>query len=154
MKSLAKPLAKMARDDRGNAVVELALYLPVALLMFGGMFDFSQAVTQKLRAQQAIARTLEMASNLPTSAMDAATLRAEAATAANVPQSSVTANVWLECNGVVSTTGSCTSSIGLARYASVRINHNYQLTLYPALSGGRASSAPIPFQVQGSLRIQ
>lgn len=154
MKLLAKSLAKLARDNRGNAVVELALYLPVALVLFGGMFDFSQAVTQKLRAQQAVARTLEMASNLPVSAMNATTLRAEAATAANVPQSSVTANVWLECNGVVSTTGSCTSSIGLARYASVRINHNYQLTLYPALSGATADTAPIPFQVQGSLRIQ
>jgi Flp pilus assembly protein TadG len=153
MKMLADLLSGLSHDNRGNSVVELALYLPFALLAFGGMFDFSQAVTQKLRAQQAVARTLEMASNLPVSAINPATLRAEAAAAANVPESSVTATVWVECNGIVSTSGSCPSSTELARYVSVTINHSYQLTLYPALSG-MAGAGPIRFQVQGSLRIQ
>jgi len=152
MSALAKTLAGLRRDPSGNAMVELALYLPIALLLFGGMFDFSQAVTQKLRAQQGVARTLEMASNLPPASLTATTLRSEAALAANVPTNSVTANVWTECNGVVSADGTCASSVGLARYASVTINHSYQLSLYPALAG--TTAAPVPFQVQGSLRIQ
>ena len=145
-------LRALVRDIRGNSVVEMALYTPVALLLFGGTVDFSRAVTQKLRAQQAVARTLEMAGNLPLAAMTPTTLRSEAAAAAGVPESKVTANVWLECGGVVSTTGSCGSSVGLARYASVSITDTYQLSMYQALIGAAASTPS--YMVKGQLRVQ
>lgn len=154
MKRHARRLARLARDRRGNAVIELALYAPVALLLFGGMVDFSLVVTQKLRAQQAVARTLEMASNLPLSALNTTNLRTEAAAAANVPQSSVTANIWVECDGVVSSTGTCASSVGLARFASVTISNTYELSMYPALTGITTNDRLPSYRVQGSLRIQ
>ncbi len=148
------PLSRLLRDRSGNAVIETALYLPLALMVFAGTVDFAQAVSQKLLAQQAVSRTLELASNAALGQLSETLLRAEAAQAARVPLSDVQARIWVECNGVVQAAGTtgCANSDGLARYAGLTINSSYQLMLYPRLvQSFRGSNR---FQVQGSLRIQ
>jgi hypothetical protein len=156
MQKLRRLSERLRRNSAGNALVETALYLPVALVMFGGMVDFSLAVSQKLRAQQAVARTLEMASNIGFSGLELQSLRAEAAKAANVGADRVEAKIWLECDGIEQT-GSfpqCNSSDALARYASITIQDNYQLLLYSALTKTVQKSDTFRLRVHGSLRIQ
>lgn len=156
MRKLLPHAATLRRDNRGNLLVEAALFLPVALMLFAGLVDFSFAVTQKLRAQQAVARTLELIGNVPIASLNNTLLVTEAANAAGVPQSKVTARVWLECNGVVQSNlyGTCASSAGLARYASITIQDTYQLELFSQLARFGAARESLNYQVQGSLRIQ
>lgn len=152
MSILLKFLAQLKRNSSGNALVETALYLPVGLLLVGGVVDFSFAVSQRLRAQQAVARTLEMTSNTSFSGLNLQKLRLEAATAANVAENRVTSKIWLECDGVeqLTTVTQCGSSDGQARYASITIADNYNLSFY----SGFANYTNLAYRVQGSLRIQ
>lgn len=150
-------LGRHLRTSRaGNVIVEAALFLPIAMMMFGGLVDFSLAVTQKLRAQQAVARTLELVSNVPVASLNQTLLVTEAANAAGVATSKVQANVWLECDGVVQANlyDTCATSGALARYASITITDTYNLQLYSQLAKFGAPRNSLSFAVQGSLRIQ
>lgn len=146
----------LRKDNSGNAMVEMALYSPFALLLLAGTVDFSGAVSQKIQAQQAVARTLEMVSFMSLSDLNEPLLRAEAAKAAGVSESDVQARIWLECNGVEQSDPSvgCSSSNGLARYASVTISGNYQTNFYSAFANVVKHEGQPSFTVQGSLRIQ
>jgi hypothetical protein len=156
MTRIAKCLSHLKQNAAGNAVVETALYLPIALVLFGGMVDFSLAVSQKLQAQQAIARTLEMTNNVGFSGLDLEMLSSEAAKAANVARERVEAKIWLECDGVEQTSisGQCNTSDGLARYASIAIEDDYQLNFYSTFANVVQKETRPGFRVQGSLRIQ
>jgi Flp pilus assembly protein TadG len=156
MRNLLSHAADLRRNAAGNVLVEAALFLPLALMLFGGVVDFSMAVTQKLRAQQAVARSLEMVSNVPMSSLNETMLVTEAANAAGIAQSKVTARVWLECDGVAQANlfDTCSTSTGLARYASITINDTYNLQLYSRLAKFGAGEESLNYQVQGSLRIQ
>jgi hypothetical protein len=155
MRKLLKLSEQLRRNSAGNALVETALYLPFALALFGGMVDFSLAVSQKLQAQQAVARTLEMASNFGFSGLQLQMLQTEAAKAARVGEDRVEAKIWLECDGVeqAGSFAQCSSSDGLARYASVTIEDDYQLFLYPSLVKA-FNSETLRLRAYGSLRIQ
>jgi Flp pilus assembly protein TadG len=150
---LNKPLLQ---DDGGNSLVELALYLPLALMLFAGVIDFSLAVSQKLQAQQAVARTLEMTANLAIADLSEESLRAEAARAANLPEDHVNARIWLECDGVIQdlTANGCNTSDALARFASVTIENTYDLSFYSRMAKVVRQGELPSFQVQGSVRIQ
>lgn len=156
MKGIRITLAELCPNNRGNALVETALYMPFALLLLAGVVDYSSAVSQKLQAQQAVARTLEMVSNLGVSGLSETLLKAEAAQSANVSQDAVTARIWLECDGVVQPdpTAGCSSSDGLARYASVTIRDNYELSFYSSFANSVPDDESLVFQAYGSVRIQ
>jgi Flp pilus assembly protein TadG len=146
----------LLQDEGGNSLVEMSLYLPIALMLFAGMVDFSLAVSEKLKAQQAVARTLEMAVNTGVAGLSVANLRQEAALAAALPQDRVTARIWLECDGVAQPdiNAGCSTSDGMARYASVTIRNNYDLSFYSRIANVVQPATPPAFQVQGSVRIQ
>jgi len=143
-------------DERGNSLVELALIMPVALMLFGGLIDFSRAVSQRLQAQQAVARTLELVANTGLADLTEEGLRAEAARAADLPVERVTVRIWLECDGVAQTNpaAGCASSDGLARFASVTIENTFDLSFYASLANVVRTDDMPGYRVQGSLRIQ
>ena len=149
-----KFLSQIRQGTSGNALVETALYLPIALILVSGVVDFSFAVSQKLKAQQAVARTLELTSNVGFSGLNVQMLKSEAAKAANVSEDRVTAKIWLECEGVeqARTVTQCTTSDGQARYASITIQDNYDLKFYSSFVYNAPDSAV--YRVHGSLRIQ
>lgn len=88
------------RDDRGAAVIELALVAPILALMTIGIIDVSQAFNRRLTLEQAAQRAIEkaMQGDKETDLYD--TLKAEAATAAEVDEDNVEARYWVECDGV------------------------------------------------------
>src|SRR5881397_2191156 len=51
--------SKLRADDRGAAVIELALVAPVLGLMVIGVVDMSNAFSRKLQAEQAAQRAIE-----------------------------------------------------------------------------------------------
>ena len=92
--------ARLAQDDRGASIIELALVAPVLASLLIGMVDLSRAYSAKLQLEQAAQRAIEKVQQYQTTSSTYGTLQSEAATAAGVPAADVTIDYWLECNGV------------------------------------------------------
>lgn len=90
---------RLASDERGASLVEMAMVLPVLGSLIVGIVDVSRAFSAKLDLQQAAERTIEKVQQYQTDGR-METLRAEAASAAGVSPNNVTVDSWLECNGV------------------------------------------------------
>jgi Flp pilus assembly pilin Flp len=91
-------LVRLADDERGASLIEMAFLLPIFASLIVGIVDVSRAFSAKLDLQQAAERTIEKVQQYQTEGgFD--TLRAEAVDSAGVPPSSVKVDYWLECNG-------------------------------------------------------
>ena len=86
-------------NDRGAAVIELALIAPVLALMTIGVIDVSQAFSRKLTLEQAAQRAVEKVMQTTGTTTPEATIKAEAAAQADVAESDVTVTYRLECDG-------------------------------------------------------
>jgi len=91
--------AKLAKDDCGAAIMELALVAPIIASLLIGMVDLSRAYSYKLKLEQAAQRAIEKVQSYQTTTSTYGTLQSEAATAAGVPTSNVAIDYWLECDG-------------------------------------------------------
>ena len=91
--------ARLARDERGASIVELALVVPVMASLLVGMVDLSRAYSQKLKLEQSAQRAIEKIQQYQTTTSTYSTLQAEAAAAAGVPATNVAIDYWLECDG-------------------------------------------------------
>ncbi|MXP41498.1 hypothetical protein GRI75_07555 [Altererythrobacter soli] len=109
-------------DTAGVAVTELALVLPVLLLLLLGMIDVSRMFAARLALEQAAQRTTDLALARPPSSSDTF-LRDEAMAVAGVPAENVTVELILECNGTPQSdySTSCPEGAFTGRYASVSI---------------------------------
>lgn len=155
--SAASVLRALVRDARGTSFVEMGMLAPFFAMMVLGTVDASRAVSEKMRLQQAAARSIELASagGLDSTAFNS--LQAEAATAAGVSATQVTVDSWLECDRVRQTdfNGDCTSTQEIGRYASVAINNNYAPWFASSLAGmGYPISGNITIQGKASVRLQ
>jgi len=89
------------RDDRGAAVIELALLAPILALMTMGVIDVSQAFNRKLTLEQAAQRAIEKVMQTTGNTTPEETIKEEAAAQADVDEDDVTVTYRLECNGEV-----------------------------------------------------
>lgn len=139
-------LNSIARDERGNSIVELALVAPILATMFVGMVDLSQAYSMKLELEQAAQRSIEKVMQYRTEFSTYDTLQAEAATAAGVATSAVTVTYWHECDGVKTATYSTVCAVGAteSRYIEVSINKDFTPTF---------STRFLPGSVNGKLTL-
>lgn len=116
-------IGRLRRDDRGVALVEMALSLPLLMLLCLGMIDISRLVTSKIDLELASQQTVDyFLAKRPTNDKTANYIT-EAATAAGVAKSQVTVTIWLECDGVEAgkVTGECADGEETARYAWISI---------------------------------
>jgi hypothetical protein len=146
----------LSADLQGTSTVELGMLAPFLALLILGTVDASRAASEKMRLQQAAARTIEMASGGGSGA-DPSVLAAEAAAAANVPANSVVVDRWLECDRArqPSFDGACTSAAEVGRYMSVSITQEYRPWFGTSLSGlGFDVSRTINLQGRASVRLQ
>jgi len=121
-------LTRLARDERGASIVEMAMVAPVLATLFIGMVDVSNAYSMKLQLEQAAQRSIEKVMQYRTTYSTYTTLQNEAATAAGVSTAAVTVEYWHECNGVKQATYNtvCTGTTPTeARYISVEIDKNF-----------------------------
>jgi Flp pilus assembly pilin Flp len=93
-------ITRLAQDDRGASIIELALVAPILASLLIGMVDLSRAYSHKLKMEQAAQRAIEKVQQYQTTTSTYGTLQAEAAAAAGVPAGNVGIDYWLECNGV------------------------------------------------------
>ena len=117
---------KLARDERGASVVEMALVLPFLGALVAGVTDISRAYSAKLDLQQAAQRAIEKVQQYQTEG-DFSLLQNEAATAAGVPASNVAVDYWLECNGARQSDydTNCATGQTPGRWVKVKITGTY-----------------------------
>jgi Flp pilus assembly protein TadG len=120
-------IRKLAADQRGTSLVEMALALPIFAALLTGMVDLSLAYSQKLQLEQAAQRAIERVMNQQMSSTSYNVLKSEAASQADVPESNVTVDYWLECDGTKSTdyNTSCTEGQIQARYLTVTVEKDF-----------------------------
>ena len=117
-------LPSLMRDCAGTGVMELGLAMPMLLMLLLGTVDASRMIAAKIDMEQAAQRTTDYALARRPDSSNGTYLQTEAASAAGVPTSDVTVDIYLECDGVRQTDFSiaCTAGQSQARYASVTID--------------------------------
>jgi Flp pilus assembly protein TadG len=123
---MIRPQIRLATDERGASIIELALVMPFFAALIIGVVDLSRAYSAKLQLEQAAYRAIEKVQGYHASESTYDTLQNEAtsaATDAGFPNSTVTIDYWLECDGsrqsVYDT--SCTSGQVQARWINVDV---------------------------------
>jgi Flp pilus assembly protein TadG len=119
--------ARIARDDRGASIIELALVAPVLASLLIGMVDMSRAYSYKLKLEQSAQRAIEKVQQYQAESSTYSTLQSEAANAAGVPSSSVTIDYWLECDGTRQSdyNTSCTGTQTYGRWVTVSVQGTF-----------------------------
>ena len=156
----------LGRDERGAAVIEMALVAPFLALLTMGMVDISRGYSEKLFVEQAAQRSVEKA--MQGMQGDESTdifngLKAEAAEAADVDEDDVTVRYWLECNGVSQFTTEanmgddyekvCPDGEVYSRHMSVRIEKTYTPTFATKWAGAN-SDGTFTLVGEAGMRVQ
>jgi Flp pilus assembly protein TadG len=135
------------RDERGAAIIELALVAPVFALMAIGIVDMSNAYSRKLALEQGAQRAIEKIQQTTQDDTVDDTLKSEAVCQVNgtdtsgncitttpITAANVTVNYRLECTNAdgsveaktgVDAADDCASSQKQAQYLSVSITDKY-----------------------------
>ena len=157
MNLLHLPLKRLARDEQGTSLIELAFLLPLMITLLVGMVDFTQALTLRLNLQRAANSTVELVTatrpwqSKSSDTIDFTYLEAEAARAAGVPQDDVTVTTWLECDGVEQDDfyGTCDDDESVARYVQVTVE-----AVYDPMFTISMSQSTLPLHGEAAIRIQ
>jgi len=155
MRAIARLATRLSTQRHGTSTIELALLSPILAVVVAGSVDCARLISAKLALQQAAERTAELASSGSIASAAFTSLQAEAATAANVPSSSVTVSYWLECDATRQSAfdGTCTSGQQVGRYASIAITSSYTPT-FSWLLHAIGQSGSIPVTANASVRVQ
>jgi len=153
---------RLARDEGGASVIEMALVTPVLASLLIGMVDISRAYSAKLQLEQAAYRAIEKVQQYNTTASTYNTLKSEAvagATAAGftgVTDSNVTIDFWLECNGARAAdyNTTCASNQTYARWVTVDINANFSPMFASRRWPGANSDGTFTLHGKAGLRTQ
>ena len=160
---MRKPLQfpfNLWHDNNGIGALELALALPVLMLLLAGMIDMSRVISSRIDMEQAAIRATEFALAVRPTSSSSDYIKTEAATAANVPANNVTVQIFLECNGVRQTDFNtiCPSTQDQARFVSVSIrrtvNAVFDWTSLAKLAGGNVGNADVTVTGNSVVRFQ
>lgn len=135
---IGRILPGLRRDQRGAALIELALAAPIMAALLIGMSDLANAYSLKLLCEQAAQRTVEeveQQKTVSTSSYNTA-LTTEATNAMSdagyATGNTYTPDSWVECSSDGTTwtrttdfNTDCTTGQTEARYASIKIQRSY-----------------------------
>ena len=121
------------RDERGAAVIELALIAPMLALLTIGIIDVSQAFGRKLTLEQAAQRAIEKVMQTTGDTTPEATIKEEAALQGGVDEDDVVVSYRLECNGEEEADFDieCDAGETEARWLMVTVSGSYE-PMFPA----------------------
>ena len=117
----------LSLDQRGAAIIELAIIAPIMATLLIGMVDLGRGYSTKLQLEQAAQRAIEKVMNGQADKSTAAALKTEAATTADVLETAVTVDYWHECaNARMSDYDSvCSTGQTDRRYLTVSVNKTF-----------------------------
>lgn len=150
---MIKWLKRLRRDDRGAAVVELAIVSPMIALLTVGVVDMSNGFSRKLKIEQAAQRSIEKIMNTSASDTIEKTLAAEAAAQANVPVENVSVDYRLECDDVVTDAVECPEDQETSQWISVTVTDQYE-PLFTRHFGGISGDGTYHLTATAGVRIQ
>lgn len=132
-------LANILRDQRGVAVIELALIAPVLATLIVGVVDVTTAFNRKLELEQGVQRAIERVMQTTVEETVENNIKQEVAAATGIPQSNVIVTYTLTCNGIAKLyDDDCTSGQAEVRYLSVRASDTFT-PMFPIASIGFGS---------------
>ena len=152
-----RALRRLLAETSGTSVIETAMVVPMLGVLVAGLSDAAMGFSEKIKVQQAAARTIEMATAAGLNGAAFQTLQAEAAAAAGVPTSQVTLDKWLECGGTRQSAfdGTCATGTAAARFVSITISDSYVPMFSAVLSGmTRSSNGSIALSGYSEVRVQ
>ena len=163
---IARGFLSLRSDQRGAAIIELALAAPILAAIVIGMSDLARGYSMKLMLEQAAQRTIEQVENQKSvaSAYDT-TVRTEATNAMTdagyATGNTITPDSWAECssNGTTWTrtasfTTDCTGSDISARYVKVTISRKFAPMVRSRAWPGANSDGTITVSGSAEVRIQ
>jgi Flp pilus assembly protein TadG len=152
-------LRKLGRDQRGNSFVEMAFITPILATLLVGTIDISDAVSTKVKTEQAAQRAIELAqtASYPTASAMTTAVQNEATAAAGTG-SSATASAWAECDHssthVDYDTGTCSTGQSYARYVSVTVQNSFTPMFGTSLFPGANADGTVTVKGYAVLRLQ
>ena len=163
---IARFFSLLGRDQRGAALIELALAAPVMAGLLIGMSDLARAYSLKLLLEQAAQRTIEQVEQQKSVAQTYDTaLSTEAASAMTdagySTGNTITPESWLECSSNGSTwtkqssfTGACGATEMTARYVRIKIARSFVPMFASRVWPNADSSGNITISGYAEVRIQ
>ena len=145
---------RIIRDRRGTSIIEMALALPILMVLLVGLIDVARCYSTQMSIQQAAARALERL-QVGNSRTDFEFVRTEAAAAAGTG-AQVTIDKWLECDQVrqPATTLDCPTGQLRARYVQVTINSSYTPYFRFSPLGARRADGTVALTANSAVRYQ
>jgi Flp pilus assembly pilin Flp len=150
---MIRGLARLARNERGAAVIELALVAPILATLVIGITDVSIAYGHKLELEQAAQRAIEKVGQTTGDKTPEATIQMEAVCQINganedgtckegrITTDNVTVNYLLECNGTEQDFDTdCTAGQTEVRYIEATVSEVYEPT-FPVPFAGQEDGA-------------
>jgi Flp pilus assembly pilin Flp len=115
-------------DERGAAVIELALVAPILALMTIGIIDVSQAFNRRLTLEQAAQRAIEKVMQTTGNTTPEETIKAEAAAQGDVSENDVIVTYRLECDGEAAEDfdTECDEGAAESRWLQVTVSGTYE----------------------------
>ena len=158
-------LLTLSREQRGAAIIELAIVAPVIALMTVGVVDLSNGFSSKLLLEQAAQRSIEkvMQTTGITSVED--TIANEAICQVNgtnadgscktapITAANVTVTHRLECNGVLSANVDCAPGEVSSKWIQVTIWSDYT-PLFPVHFSGIDAGGKYRIQASAGMRTE
>ena len=125
---MIRRLANLRRDERGAAIIELAIVAPILALITVGVVDMSNGFATKLKLEQASQRAIEKIMQTTGNGTAEDMIIAEAASQAEVPVENVSVTYRLECDGALQSDpeSECLETQQAAKWVTVTVNDKYE----------------------------
>lgn len=146
-------LRRLRHDQRGTAIVEMAIVAPVLATMIIGVIDLSNAYGRKLALEQASQRAIEKVMNTTGDTTVEETIRAEAAEQAGVPDGNVTVTYRLECDGTETAADDCSAGETASKWISVSVTDTYS-PMFPVHFSGINGDGTYHIVSTAGIRVQ
>ena len=146
-------LVKLGRDQRGAAIIELAIVAPVLALMTVGVVDLANGFGRKMKLEQAAQRAMEKVMNTTGETTVEATIIKEASQQAEVTQDKVKVNWRIECDGAVTAALECTEGTTETKWVSVTVTDQYE-PLFPLHFAGINGDGTYHISSSAGVRVE
>ena len=158
--SILKFARRLRRDDKGVALVEMAMSLPLLMLLCLGMIDISRLVTAKIDLEQAAQRTTDFVLAKRPSSGSTTIYQAEAVSASGVEAQNITVTFFLECDGIRQNNfaDECADGETIQRFAFVSITDNvttqFNWSKMASFFDGQERASTVPVVGDSTVRFQ
>ena len=163
---MIRQLRSLRSDDRGAAIIELAIVAPFMALLTIGVVDLSNGFGRKLRLEQAAQRSIEKVMQTTGTLTVEDTIAQEAVcqyngtdadgvclTAPITAEDNVTVTHRLECNGVETDAEDCGDDEIEARWIEVTVRDSYE-PMFPVHFSGIDDGGKYNLEATAGMRTQ